>query len=300
MGQLLFILVAALVVGAIVFGVAVVITGGDPGLEPAEPDGRAVPLPTTRPLAETDVGRARFDVALRGYRMAQVDQALARMAYDIGYKDELINVLESEIAALRAGRIEDAEVLRRAREASLTGVAPESSEPSDRSDPSDRSALSDLSAPSDRSARKTIADPVADLGLLTPPASDAVAAPDAAAPDVPAAEEPAAAAERSEAAGPALEEPALGEPASEEPAAEASPAAAGEPPAGIPAVDEQGQPDPTTPVPAASGEQLPGEKLPDEKFPDEKPAEEQEQAEGGKPVRDREPAGVDDAVSSRR
>jgi DivIVA domain-containing protein len=120
MGQLLLILVSALVVGAVVFGVSVLITGGDPGLEPAEPDGRAVPLPTSRPLAEDDVARARFDTALRGYRMAQVDQAMSRMAYDIGYKDELIDVLQAEVAALRSGRFADAEVLRRAREAALS------------------------------------------------------------------------------------------------------------------------------------------------------------------------------------
>lgn len=123
MGQLLLILISALVVGAVVFGVSVLITGGDPGLEPAEPDGRAVPMPTSRPLVEEDVARARFDVALRGYRMAQVDQALSRMAYDIGYKDELIDVLQAEVAALRSGRFSDAEVLRRAREAALSGAA---------------------------------------------------------------------------------------------------------------------------------------------------------------------------------
>ena len=123
MGQLFLIVAVALAVGAVVFGVAVLVTGGEAGLAPAEPDGRAVPLPTDRPLAEEDIAGARFDVSLRGYRMVQVDQAMRRAAYDIGYKDELINVLEAEIAALRGGRIEDAEVLRRAREASLVGSA---------------------------------------------------------------------------------------------------------------------------------------------------------------------------------
>ena len=121
MGQLLLILAVALIVGAVVFGVAVLISGADPGLEPAEPDGRAVPLPGHRPLLEEDVARVRFDMAVRGYRMGQVDQALRRAAYDIGYKDELITVLEAEVAALRSGRGEDAEVLRRAREAALAG-----------------------------------------------------------------------------------------------------------------------------------------------------------------------------------
>ncbi len=119
MAQFLLVLVVALTVGAIVFGVSVLVTGADPGLGAVEPDGRAVPLPGTRPLVEEDVQRVRFDLALRGYRMAQVDQAMRRAAYDIGYKDELIGVLEAEVEALRAGRTADADVLRRAREAAL-------------------------------------------------------------------------------------------------------------------------------------------------------------------------------------
>ena len=64
-----------------------------------------LPLPSDRPLGEEDIVRTRFDTALRGYRMAQVDQALQRAAYDIGYKGELIGVLEAEVTALREGRI---------------------------------------------------------------------------------------------------------------------------------------------------------------------------------------------------
>lgn len=109
----------ALTVAAVVFGVTVLVTGGDSGLGTAEPDGRAVPLPGTRPLMEADVSAVRFDTTVRGYRMAQVDQALRRAAYDIGYKDELIGVLEAEVTALREGRSSDADTLRRAREAAL-------------------------------------------------------------------------------------------------------------------------------------------------------------------------------------
>jgi DivIVA domain-containing protein len=126
MGQLLLFIVVALVVAAIVFGVTVMVGGGDPGLIPVEPDGRALPLPSDRPLGEEDVIRTKFDTALRGYRMSQVDQALQRAAYDIGYKGELIGVLEAEVVALREGRIADADVLRRAREAA---VAPPAEEP---------------------------------------------------------------------------------------------------------------------------------------------------------------------------
>ncbi|MEH0937511.1 DivIVA domain-containing protein [Micromonospora psammae] len=116
MGQVLLVLVIALTVAAVVFGVTVLISGRDPGLAPAEPDGRAVPLPGSRPLREADLGAVRFDTTLRGYRMAQVDQAMRRAAYDIGYKSELIGVLEAEVAALREGRTADADALRRARE----------------------------------------------------------------------------------------------------------------------------------------------------------------------------------------
>jgi DivIVA domain-containing protein len=119
MGQLLLFLVVALVVAAIVFGVTVMFGGGDNGLTPVEPDGRAVPLPADRPLGEQDLERTTFDTAWRGYRMAQVDQALQRAAYDIGYKDELIGVLEAEVTALREGRVADADALRRAREAAI-------------------------------------------------------------------------------------------------------------------------------------------------------------------------------------
>jgi DivIVA domain-containing protein len=119
MGQLLLFVVVALVVAAIVFGVTVMVGGGDTGLTPVEPDGRSVPLPSDRPLGEEDVIQTKFDTALRGYRMSQVDQALQRAAYDIGYKGELIGVLEAEVTALREGRIGDADVLRRAREAAI-------------------------------------------------------------------------------------------------------------------------------------------------------------------------------------
>jgi DivIVA domain-containing protein len=129
MGQLLLFVVVALIVAAIIFGVTVMVSGGDSGLTPVEPDGRALPLPSDRPLGEEDVVRTRFDTVLRGYRMSQVDQALQRAAYDIGYKGELIGVLEAEVAALREGRTADADVLRRAREAAVAPPAPEETAP---------------------------------------------------------------------------------------------------------------------------------------------------------------------------
>jgi hypothetical protein len=53
--------------------------------------------------------------------MGQVDAALRRAAYDLGYKEELIGVLEAEIAALRDGRTEEADQLRATRETASAG-----------------------------------------------------------------------------------------------------------------------------------------------------------------------------------
>jgi DivIVA domain-containing protein len=123
MGSFLLVLVVVLVAAALVVGVIMVLNGGDPGLAPAEPDGRSVPLPTTRPLSEEDMISVRFDTGLRGYRMEQVDRALRRAAYDVGYKDEMISVLEAEVTALRDGRLDDAEILRKARESANQPIA---------------------------------------------------------------------------------------------------------------------------------------------------------------------------------
>jgi DivIVA domain-containing protein len=157
---LLLVLIAALIVGAIVFGVAVLITGDDPGIEGHEPDGRAIPLPATRPLAETDVSQVRFDTAIRGYRMSQVDSAFRRAAYDIGYKEELIQVLEAEVSALREGRADDAEALRLAREAAVQGASSHpaplqidlSAEPSDDEADGDARAEAEVEAEADDAA----------------------------------------------------------------------------------------------------------------------------------------------------
>lgn len=177
MGQFLLLVVVALTVGAVVFGVTVLLTGGDPGLSAAEPDGRAVPLPGTRPLVEDDIEHVRFDTALRGYRMAQVDQAMRRTAYDIGYKDELINVLEAEVAALRSGRFSDAEVLRRAREAARS-AAGATVEPTTTATETDSATETGSATETDSEAAATaVAVEAADPAAVDPQAADSLAAP---------------------------------------------------------------------------------------------------------------------------
>jgi DivIVA domain-containing protein len=117
---LLLILVVVLVAGGLVFGIITLLSGDDPGLSPVDADDRARPLPNNRSLTEDDLKGVRFDLALRGYRMAQVDRVLRRTAYDVGYKDEMIAVLEAEVNALREGRREDADLLRKARESAAS------------------------------------------------------------------------------------------------------------------------------------------------------------------------------------
>jgi DivIVA domain-containing protein len=147
MAEFLLVLIAAVVVGAIGFGVSLLITGDDPGIEGHEPDGRSVPLPSSRPLVEGDVNQLRFDTVVRGYRMNQVDTALRRAGYDIGYKEELIQVLEAEIKALREGRQEDADALRDARQAAASGASATADTP-----PSAPAAVADATTADEKAA----------------------------------------------------------------------------------------------------------------------------------------------------
>jgi DivIVA domain-containing protein len=176
--QLLLTLVVLLVLGSIGYGVYLLVQGGDPGLEPVEPDGVAVDLPGTRPLTERDLSRVRFDVGLRGYRMDQVDRALRRAGYDVGYKEELINVLEAEIEALRDGRTADADTLRAARDAALGGpAAPTAAGPGDGEPPREAGEV----------ARGDGA-PAGEAGEMAPEGTDGPGGADPADPDATAAE----------------------------------------------------------------------------------------------------------------
>lgn len=122
MSIVLVLLTAAVAVG-IGFAIVVWSTGGDSGLVSPATDGLPRTLPGERPLSEDDIVETRFDTGLRGYRTTQVDAAMARLAYDIGFKGELIQVLAAEVAALRDGRTEEAETLRAARQRALAEAA---------------------------------------------------------------------------------------------------------------------------------------------------------------------------------
>jgi DivIVA domain-containing protein len=61
-------------------GVALVAAGSGAPLAPAYDDRPDVDVPAGRDLTGADLRRLRFGVVVRGYRMAEVDALLARMA----------------------------------------------------------------------------------------------------------------------------------------------------------------------------------------------------------------------------
>ncbi len=83
-----------LVVLAVIAGIAVVAAGRGTGLEPAEPDrsprGALPPGEVSRP----DVEGLRFTLALRGYRMDEVDEVLDRLLAELDRRVARIAELE--------------------------------------------------------------------------------------------------------------------------------------------------------------------------------------------------------------
>ncbi|MER5933686.1 DivIVA domain-containing protein [Streptomyces sp. NPDC002054] len=93
-----FFLLIALVVVVAAVTLAVVGGGEEAVLPDVEPERVADGLPEHRAVMPADVDALRLPVAPRGYRMAEVDEALARLAAEIAGRDEQIAALE---AALR-------------------------------------------------------------------------------------------------------------------------------------------------------------------------------------------------------
>jgi len=75
----LFGIVIVLVLG----GVAVVAAGRGEPMSEAYDDRPDALVPADRPLTAADLRRVRFSVALRGYRMSEVDALLARLGTEL-------------------------------------------------------------------------------------------------------------------------------------------------------------------------------------------------------------------------
>ena len=101
MVMFLFLVVALAVVVAAVT-LAVVGGGESAPLPEAAPDRLRDSLPPDRPAGQADVESLRFPLAARGYRMADVDDALGRLGAELAERDARIAHLESALAGARA------------------------------------------------------------------------------------------------------------------------------------------------------------------------------------------------------
>lgn len=92
---MLTVLVILAVLG-ILFGAAVLATYEGDVLKDPHPDDRDTGLPPMQ-LQPEDVAELRFDLALRGYRMSEVDEALVRLADELALRDSRIAQLEQAL-----------------------------------------------------------------------------------------------------------------------------------------------------------------------------------------------------------
>ena len=93
---------AVAVVGALLFLGGSVLLGRGETQPPAELDRSPVELPDDRPVTGEDVRGLQVSVAVRGYRMAEVDWLLEQLAQALEERDEVIAALRAERPARAA------------------------------------------------------------------------------------------------------------------------------------------------------------------------------------------------------
>ena len=96
---------AVAVVGALLFLGGSFLLGRGETQPPADPERSPVELPDERPVTGEDVRGLQVSVAVRGYRMTEVDWLLEQLAQVIEERDEQIAALRAE----RPGRAADAD-----------------------------------------------------------------------------------------------------------------------------------------------------------------------------------------------
>ena len=105
-------ILALIGVAAVLFAAAVLATRDGAVLADAPRDAADLALPE-EPLRPEDVGRLRFSLAARGYRMSEVDVALERLARELADRDRRIALLEAAAegsqspASVREATVED-------------------------------------------------------------------------------------------------------------------------------------------------------------------------------------------------
>ncbi|WP_239380939.1 DivIVA domain-containing protein [Frankia sp. CIT1] len=116
--------VEIVVVAAIVFAVAALSVGRFDRLSPAPPDAAGDGLPALT-VSAADLAGVRFDMAFRGYRMAEVDAVVARLADELAWRDAELARRDEEMVRLAsfAHADEQAPSYRRAERDGWTGHA---------------------------------------------------------------------------------------------------------------------------------------------------------------------------------
>ncbi len=94
---------AVAVVGALLFLGGSVLLGRGETQPPAELDRSPVELPDDRPVTADDVRGLQVSVAVRGYRMTEVDWLLEQLAQALEERDEVIAGLRAERAGATPG-----------------------------------------------------------------------------------------------------------------------------------------------------------------------------------------------------
>ncbi|MGV9265090.1 DivIVA domain-containing protein [Kitasatospora sp. NPDC003701] len=87
--------VIVVAMAVVVGGAALVALGGGGSLPEAVQDRIAARLPQDRPLSRDDVDGIRLPMAVRGYRMDEVDDVLDRLGAELAYRDSRIAELEA-------------------------------------------------------------------------------------------------------------------------------------------------------------------------------------------------------------
>jgi len=101
---------------AVVAGVALTVLGDGGALRDVEPDRLEDRLPAERPVGRSDVDGLRLPVALRGYRMADVDDVLDRLGAELAERDARIAELESQRAGAQATALGTLSLLKEPKE----------------------------------------------------------------------------------------------------------------------------------------------------------------------------------------
>jgi DivIVA domain-containing protein len=91
--------IGVLLVGGVLFLGAALLLGRSETQPPAELDRSPVELPDDRPVTGDDVRALRISVAVRGYRMTEVDWLLDQFAIALDGRDDELAVLRARLRA---------------------------------------------------------------------------------------------------------------------------------------------------------------------------------------------------------